>query len=228
MQTESGERPAGHDLGGDAGDGQADHLGDEGHRAARPRVYFEHIDLVVLNRELDVHQAHHLQRAGELHGLPLELRDDLAVQRMGRQRAGRVARMHAGLLDVLHHAADEDVRPVGDGVDVDLDCVAQVSVEQHRALARDHHGLGDVAGELRIVMDDLHGPAAEHIGGADDERKTELACDGDRLLGRAGNAAFGLAKPQPIDQRLEPVAVLGEVDGVRRRAEDRHAAASSA
>ena len=87
--------------------------------------------------------------------------------------------MHARLLDMLHHAADEHVLAVGDGVDIDLDGVAQIRVEQHRALARDHHGLGDVAGELRLVMHDLHGPAAEHVGGADDERKADLA--GDRL-----------------------------------------------
>ena len=43
--------------------------------------------------------------------------------------------MHAGLLDMLHHPADEDVRAVGDGVDVDFDGVAEISVDQHRALA---------------------------------------------------------------------------------------------
>ena len=33
----------------------------------------------------------------------------------------------------------------------------------------------------------------------------------------------GLLEPEPIDQRLEPVAVLGQVDGLGRGAQDRHA-----
>ena len=69
---------------------------------------------------------------------------------------------------------------VGDRVDIDLDRVAQIRVDQHRALARHHHGLGDVAGELRLVVHDLHGAAAEHIRRADDEREADRGGDGDR------------------------------------------------
>jgi hypothetical protein len=46
------------------------------------------------------------------------------TQRLGRQRARRVARVHARLFHVLHHASDEDVaRRVAHGVDVDLNGV---------------------------------------------------------------------------------------------------------
>ena len=41
--------------------------------------------------------------------------------------------------------------------------------------------------------------------------------------GDFGDAAFGLRQLQLVDQRLEPVAVFGKIDGVGRRAEDRHA-----
>ena len=45
-----------------------------------------------------------------------------------RDRARRVAGVHAGLLDVLHHAADQHLAGVvADGVDVDLDGVARGS-----------------------------------------------------------------------------------------------------
>ena len=41
--------------------------------------------------------------------------------------------MHAGLLDVLHHAADEDASGlITDRVDVDLGRVVEEAVEQHR------------------------------------------------------------------------------------------------
>ena len=65
---------------------------------------------------------------------------------LGRQGAGRVAGVDAGLLDVLHHPADEDLAGgVAHGVDVDLDGVLQEAVDQHRPLGR-HAAL---AGEAR-------------------------------------------------------------------------------
>ncbi len=72
--------------------------------------------------------------------------------------------MHAGLLDVLHDAGDMHVAAVGDGVDIDLDGVGEVAVEQHRGVAGDLDGVADVAGELGVVADDLHGAAAEDVG----------------------------------------------------------------
>ena len=182
-----------HDLRGDAGHRQSDHLGHEGHRAAGPGVDLKHVDLVVLDGELDVHEAHDIERAGELNRLAFQVGDDVGFERMGRQRAGRVARMHARLLDVLHDAADEHVLAVGDGVHIDLNRVAEIRVEQHRALSRDDHGLGDVAGELGVVMHDLHGSTAQHVGRADDEWEAEPRGDRARFLRRARDAARGLA-----------------------------------
>ena len=43
-----------------------------------------------------------------------------------------------------------------------------------------------------------------------------------RLRRRAGDAVSRLPDAQPLDQRLEAVAILGEVDGIGRGAEDRH------
>ena len=57
------------------------------------------------------------------------------VERVGRQRAGAVAGMDAGLLDVLHDAGDEGVACRRRGVDVDLDGVGEVAVDQQRALS---------------------------------------------------------------------------------------------
>ena len=49
--------------------------------------------------------------------------DHGAGQAVGRDGAGRVARVDAGLLDVLHDAGHDHLLAVGDGVDVDLDGV---------------------------------------------------------------------------------------------------------
>ena len=129
--------------------------------------------------------------------------------------------MNAGFLDVLHDAADEHVAgAVADGIDIHLDRVAQIRVDQHRALARHDHGLGDVAGELRLVVDDLHRSAAEHVRRSDDDREADLDRDRPCLGAGAGDAASRLPELEPLDQRLEVVAVLGEVDRLRRGAED--------
>ncbi len=108
-QIEAGERLAGHHPGRDLGDRPADRLGDEGHRARGARVDLEDEDLAVLDRHLDVHQAAHLERPRQDVGLTPDLGQKPRLERMRRQRAGAVAGMDAGLLDVLHDAGDEHI-----------------------------------------------------------------------------------------------------------------------
>ena len=62
--------------------------------------------------------------------------DVAAAQRDRRQHARRVAGVDAGLLDVLHHAAEVDLGAVAQRVDVDLDRVVQEPVDQNRVIAR--------------------------------------------------------------------------------------------
>ena len=71
-------------------------------------------------------------------------------------------------------------------------------------------------------MDDLHGAAAEHVGRPDHDRIADLLGDRARRRRARGDAAARLADVEPLEQLLEAVAVLGEVDGVGRGAEDRH------
>ena len=61
----------------------------------------------------------------------------VAAERDRRQRARRVAGVDAGLLDVLHHAAEVELLAVEERVDVDLDRVVEEPVDQHRVLRAD-------------------------------------------------------------------------------------------
>ena len=176
-------------------------------------------------------------------GLPLQLLDHVGVERMRRQRAGEVAGMDAGFLDMLHDADDEGVLAVAEAVDVDLGGVGQIAVEQQRVLAEHgvdlpglvvriarldvgRHQLGQgaeqVVGELVLLADDLHGAAAEHIGRAHHQRQAEIGGDEARLLDRIGDAVLRLLQMQLVEHALEAVAVFGKVDRFRRGAEDRH------
>ena len=130
--------------------------------------------------------------------------------------------MDAGLLDVLHHRADLHLAgAVPHRVDVHLGGVLQEAVHQHGALrgraplpaegAEVGH-LVHGGGEFVVVVDDGHGPAAQHIGGPDQHR---IADPGRHLqgLGRArGRAAGRLGYAQAGAQSVPALAVLGRLD----------------
>ena len=59
-----------------------------------------------------------------------------AGKRVRRQHARRVARVNAGLLDVLHDAADDGLLAVAHAVDVDLDGVLQELVDEDASACR--------------------------------------------------------------------------------------------
>jgi hypothetical protein len=227
-QAEAGQRLAGHDLGGDGGDRLADGLGDERHGARGARVHFQHVDargvrVRLLDGELHVHQAADVQGQSHLHGLALQLLDRLGRQREGRHRAGRVARVDAGFLDMLQHAGHEHVLAVAQGVDVDFRGAAQIVVQQDRVLERDLTGVGDVAFQVLVITDDLHATTAQHVGRTHHEREADLFAGGAGLVPGAGDGVFRLGDVEAVQQLLEALAVLGQVDGVRAGAQDRDA-----
>ncbi len=161
-------------------------------------------------------------------------------ERGGNEQA-EIARVDAGLLDMLHHPGDEDVLAVAQAIDVHLHRIDQIAVEQQRILAQNRVDLaGLVIGIARLdigrhqarqrakqviverpaVADDRHGAPAKHIGRAHDERQAQLLGDDARLLDRIGDAVLRLFQAELVEQALELVAVLGEVDRIDRGAEN--------
>ena len=78
----------------------------------------------------------------------------------------------------------------------------------------------EVAPERRVVVDDLHRAAAEHVGRAHQHRIAHARGHGDRLLDRERHAVRRLGDAQLAGDRLEAPAVLREVDRLGRGAED--------
>ena len=74
----------------------------------------------------------------------------------------------------------------------------------------------------RARLDNLHRPATEHIGRAQQHRKADLLGNPHRLLPRPGNAVHRLFQPEFGDQRGKALPVLGKVDHVGRRTQDRN------
>ena len=124
--------------------------------------------------------------------------------------------MDAGLLDVLHDGGDPGVVAVAEGVDVDLDRAFEEAVDERRPLDP-RHRLADVLGGVA----DAHGAAAEHMRGAHEHRVADPLGDVDGGVGVAGDAPVGTADLEAVAEGREALAVLGQVDGVVRGAEDR-------
>ena len=93
----------------------------------------------------------------------------------------------------------------------------------------DLHGLVHELAQVLVVVDDPHGAAAEHVGGADEHRVADLG--GDRPAPRRSERAVAPAawwSPSSVMSALKRCAILGAVDGVGRGAEDRHARVAAA
>src|SRR5699024_5782960 len=163
---------------------------------------------------LDVEQSAHPHALGDTEGRFADPLDHRVAQRDRRQGAGGVAGVDAGLLDVLHDAADVEVSAVVERVDVDLDGGVQEPVDQDRGLGTAAVGqvAADVVDQARLVVDDLHAAPAQHVAGAHQDR---IAHRGGDLggVGEAPRGAVGRGGQVRIGQHRPEVApVLGGVD----------------
>ncbi len=147
-------------------------------------------------------------------------------RRERRQRAGRVAGVHAGLLDVLHDAADRARRSPSQtaSTSTSIASLRKRSSSTGRVV-RDLHRLVHVALEVALLR--ARSPSPGRPARSDGRTTTRVA---DRLrrlrapprrCAPCGSAAG--AGPASLQQLLEALAVLGAVDRVGRRADDRHA-----
>ena len=154
---------------------------------------------------------------------------DRIGERLDGRDDDRVARMDAQRIDVLHRA-DGDARVVGVAHDLVFDLLpADEAALDHDLTDR----AGAEAGADSLVvgvlgLDDAAARAAEREGRPDDRRQPDL-------LERAGNrdVAFRLRRAfddprrrvrlaEPVQQVAEPLAILGHLDRLERRAEQLH------
>ena len=131
--------------------------------------------------------------------------------------------MDAGLLDVLHHTAEVELGAVVERVDVDLHGVVEEPVDEHRVLRGHLGGAFDVGRQRLLVVDDLHAPPAEHVGRPDQHRVADLVGDHLGLGEGPGQAVLGRRQAGLGEHLAEGPALLGQMDGLRAGADDRHA-----
>ncbi len=223
LGAQLGDGGAERDPGGGLGQRHRGRLGGERHGARGARVGLQDVQDVAGERELDVDQTAHPDAAGDGLGGGAQPLDVVPAEGDRRQGAGGVAGVDAGLLDVLHDAAEVELGAVVEGVDVDLHRVVEEAVDQHRVLG-DQTGVPlQVGGERLLVVDDLHAASAEHVGRAGEHRVADLVGEGLGLGEGEGGAVLGGGQARVAQDAAESAALLGQVDGLRLGADDRHA-----
>ena len=130
--------------------------------------------------------------------------------------------MDPGSLDVLQQAGDEDVAAVRDGVDVDLDAL-EIAIDPDGPIGIDDRRRRELAREVLRRVAEVDGQAADDERRPHDHRVADPLGEGQCLLDAVGHPAFRLRDAEPIQQRGEPGPLLGLVDRLEVRAEQRHA-----
>ena len=200
--------------------GASDGLGDERHRARRPGIHLDDIDLTALDGILNIHQPHHPQAESQVMGGAHDFIHHRLGQGIRGHRARTVPGMDARLLDVLHDAADHHLLAIADCVDVHLDGVTEKTVHQDRMLRGSPYRELHILAQRLDIPDDLHRPSAQHVGGPHQNRVTHFL--GDRLgFGcAASHRALWALQLQGLQEFIEALAILRPVDGIRRGPDD--------
>ena len=132
------------------------------------------IETAVQERELDVDETDHPEGGREPARPCRCTRSRISVRQPDRrEHAGGVARVDAGLLDMLHESGDPGVLPVAERVDVELDGALEKAVDENPA------GASGGAGHVLGPVADAHPPPAEHVRGPDEHRVADLLGDVD-------------------------------------------------
>ncbi len=131
--------------------------------------------------------------------------------------------MNSRFFDVLHDGADHNIGSVADRIDIDFDSVGKEAIDQHGMLGRRLHRKAHVITQCVYVLNDLHRASAEHVGRSHKHRIANAVGHGFGFFGTARDCACGSLEFQLFEQVVEALAIFRAVDGVGRRAEDRHA-----
>ena len=117
--------------------------------------------------------------------------------------------MHAGFFDVLHDAADNHIRAVGERVHVHFRGFFKELVDQHGARRAHQSGLRHVVLHGVDVIGDDHGTAAEHVARAHQHRQTNFPGYTRGFLGNQRRRVARLRNLQFFKKAAEAPAIFG-------------------
>ena len=199
------------------------HLADVRHSTAGPRVYLDHIHVVLAaDDELDVDHTNDVEGLGQ----PSRVLGDLCLRpfRQALRRIDRdtVSGVDARTLDMLHDARNQDVCAVAYRVDLDL-LALQVLVHQDRVILRDPVDDADELVDIIVIDGDLHALAAQHVGRTHEHRIAQAVRHFFGFLSGEYGAACRTRDLALFQDLIEELPVLRLVHVLRGCTEDRHA-----
>ncbi len=114
---------------------------------------------------------------------------------------------------------------IADRIHIHFGGAVEEAVDQHRIVAGDAEQLArfHLLLQFGLVGHHHHAAPAQHIRGTQDHRIADRLCGRDGFVRRHGGGVARLLQLQFVQQRLEALAVFGQVDGVGAGAQDRHA-----
>ena len=185
-----------------------------GHRPRRARVRLEDVEAAVVERQLHVEEPDDAERGREPATVARTRRGrSRAADR--REHAGGVARVDAGLLDVLHERRHPGLLPVAERVDVELDGALEEAVDEHASRPSAAPRRPPARSRPACACRRGRRTAGRAPGSRSPPRRRP------RPSGSSAVPQAGTSMPRPPAEVGEALAVLGEVDGLVRRPEDR-------
>ena len=191
----------------------------EGERARGAHIALDHLDLVVLRDKLDVARARHVERRHNHARGMLDAAHRRGLKVLRRHNERRIARVDAGILDVLRNVVHDQLAVLRDGVHLNLLRALEVLGDHDRVLAVHGRRLRQVAAEVLGRVDDVHRRATEHVRRAHQHRVAEARTRAVGVLERRELLPHRLVDAEAVEHARELVAVLGIVDHLGRRAE---------
>ena len=209
-----------HYLRGDPRHRDGADLTDERNGAGGPGVRFQNVDDVVADRVLDVHQSDHVHFQRQFLSVALDRLDVLFRNGDGRDEAGGVAGVDAGLLDVLHDGGNKSFLAVADGVGFRLGRVLKELVDEDDVLAGGLQGIVHVLDQHLVVVHDFHAAPAQNEGGTHHQGVAYPLGGFEGVLDAVRHAGFRLRNAELLHDFVEELAVFRQSDRFRRCAKD--------
>ena len=89
--------------------------------------------------------------------------------------------MDTGTLYVFHNAGNQHIHTIGDGIYLHFRAL-HIAVNQYRMVRGNFYCPAHVVAQFCLVVDNLHGAAAQYIGGAHHDRIADISCAVDGIL----------------------------------------------
>jgi len=138
----------------------------------------------------------------------------------GRNYAGGIARMDAGELYMFHDRGYEGLFSVCQGIGLRFDSVFQEFIDKNWPFGRHTNSGCHIVPEHLLIVDDLHSPSAEHIGGPDHEGISYPFRDSQCLIQGAGHIGLRLRNAELCHPISEAIPVLCQINTLWRCSND--------